>query len=137
MAPGLSRLAVVALVGLFAVTPSVVAEVAFASPAMSRIGIRWAPLAVPASLAAAFLAVLVARRWFRDVPRHSTLALAGGGTLGFFLGRMLFHSLWSHGFAGPGITFTKAAAVLQVATAAALGAFVLSAAANRFARKAT
>jgi hypothetical protein len=116
------------LTGVATVVPALVAEEVLTTPAAAA---RWPPLMLPMSLGAALIAVTVARLIVKGTGPWSTVALAGGATLGFFVGRTAFHSLWSAGFATPGRPLAKAAAVLAVAAAAALGALTMNAVAAR------
>ena len=123
---GYGRFVSSALIGIAIVIPWIAVETLWAVLSVSEPSTRWwTPAAIPASLVTAVLAALAAQRWVRGAGSLSAVALAGGGTLGYFVGRMLVRVIWEHAFFSPGITVRKVAAVLFVALAAAIGACVM------------
>lgn len=84
---------------------------------------------VPATLAVAFLAAVLLRAFWRPARPFPLIALAAGATLGFFVGRMLVAPVWGVAFATRGIG-VQVLAFLQVAVAAAIGAYASARAAQ-------
>jgi hypothetical protein len=85
---------------------------------------------VPATLVAAFLAVVILRALWPPARAFPLVALAAGASLGFVAGRMLVGPVWGLAFAARGIA-VQVLAFLQVAVAATLGAYASARAAQR------
>jgi hypothetical protein len=123
------------VVGLSTLLPWLALEILSQRPHSWRATAQWAGASiVPATLAVAFLAAVLVRAFWRPARPFPLLALAAGATLGFFVGRMVVAPVWGVAFATRGIG-VRVLAFLQVAVAAAIGAYASARAAQAAARR--